>query len=154
VPEQIVLEDNDLARVQLMPENWLCLPCARISVIKIGLGAFADPIEDVKYAKLLVIIMGGSHNVGEGPKKVHAKRTVGLSLEGWHEPEESANERLAPRVRKEPNTRVVARARHPSPVRDRNGLVLPHGQVIISPLVSDDVSGSSAVGRLIAFITA
>src|SRR5215831_887956 len=156
VLEKPVFEDDDLARVQLMPEDRirgrLALVRDVLRPVEIGLSAAANPVNNVENTKLLLIIVRRSNDVREGPEQVHAKRAVGLPPTGRYEVEKGMNEFLGLRVAQEHDSHVITLARDASPVRNGDRIVLLHMEPVVMPLVPDDVSCPLAIHRPVALV--
>src|SRR5215471_1668019 len=155
VLEEPVFENDDLARVQLMPENRLrgrlALVRDVLRPVEIGLSAAANPVNNVKNTKLLLVIVRRGNDVREGPEQVHPKRATGLPPVGRYEVEKGMNESLGLRVAQEHDSHVITLARDAGPVRNGDRIVLLQMEPVVMPLVPDDVSCPLAIHRPVAF---
>ena len=127
--KESVLEDEDLAWIQLLFKHWFSVRLsggANIArEIEVALRAFPDPVEDVKYAKFLSVMMGECYYVCISPEKIDAERTVALPPSWWQEAKKGTNEFLRRGVPEEPETRVITLTGNASTICYSDRLVLP-----------------------------
>ncbi len=72
--EPAVLENHQLAGVQLLPEHLFAdFTGARLFImfIQIRLGAVAFPVQDIEQNKLLLVLMWLRHDICVGPEQIY-----------------------------------------------------------------------------------
>ena len=127
--ETLVIEHENLAGIQLMPEHRLrgWPPASEVTArfVKVALRAAAYPVKDINNNKFLIVAMRFRYHVREGPEQIDAERAVGPSPIEWHQAEKGTNELLPQWVVENPDTLVVALTRDVRAIRDGDRLVFP-----------------------------
>src|SRR5689334_16118163 len=74
VLEALVLEDDDVAGIELLAEYglgyWLAIFGHISGMVKIRFRAVSHPVDDVKYDEFLIVMMRRCHDIGKSPEQV------------------------------------------------------------------------------------
>ena len=153
--EPAVLEDHQLARVQLLQEHLIAdFVGARllIAFIEIGLGAATLAVQDIEDNKLFLVLMWLRHDIGVCPEQIDPECASLLPPVFRHEAEKCLDEVLGLRVIKQLDTLVDTFTLNFGAIPDGYGLIFFEGQFAVVPLVQDDVSRPLAVMWPVTFV--
>ena len=148
VLEPAVLENHQVARVQLLPEHLLAdFLGARLLIIfiQIRLGAVAFPVQDVEDNKLLLVLMWLGHDVGVRPEQVDPECALRPPPFFGNQAKKCLDELLGLRVLEQFDARVDTLALNLGTIPDGDGLVFFEAQFAVVPLVVDDVPRPLAI---------
>ena len=154
--ETPVLEDNDVTGIKLLPEYRLGLYRAVVGhvlrTVQICFRTIPYPVEDVENNEFLVVVMRLCHYLGEGPEQINAERAVRSPPVRRYQLEKGTDQVLGLGVGKELDPGMLALARDVRPIGDRDHIVFLQVDVVVVPLVTNDVASSLAVDREVSFV--
>ena len=155
VLELAVLEDHQLARIQLLPEHLLAdFTGARLLIvfIQIRLGAVAFPVQDIEDNKLLLVLMWLGHDVGVGPEQIDPECASRPPPVFGNKAEKCLDELPGLRVLEQFDARVDTLPLNLGAIPDGDGLVFFEAQLAVVPLVVDDIPRPLAIIWLVAVV--
>src|SRR5271157_661060 len=155
VLEPAVLENHQLAGVQLLPEHLFAVfASARLLVIfiQIRLSAVAFPVQDIEDNKLLLVLMWLGHHVGVGPEQIDSECSSRPPPFFGDEANKCLDELPGLLVLEQFDARVDTLALNIGAIPDGDGLVFLEGQFAVVPLVVDDVPRPLAIIWLVTLV--